>query len=116
MLRSNWPLSGYGVDLYDENPVPVWRASRINEGKIHLGILFAKDESLRTARTMIEGALSFARTMNRWIDFDSAVALSTPFYYVVHRDTMVGVERLRHHYAACQGSSTTSTTPLAPPT
>jgi glycine/D-amino acid oxidase-like deaminating enzyme len=44
---------GYRLDLYDENSQPLIRASANNEGKIHLGLVYAKDNSLRTARTMI---------------------------------------------------------------
>ncbi|MEA2703249.1 MAG: hypothetical protein QOD63_1194 [Actinomycetota bacterium] len=94
---------GYEVDLYDENPEPVTRASRNNEGKIHLGILYAKDRTLRTATTMITGALHFAATLSRWIDLDEdTLALSTPFHYVVHKDTMVGVDDLERHYQECK--------------
>ncbi len=95
---------GCQVDLYDENHAPVSRASRVNEGKIHLGLLYAKDQSLRTAGTMITGALHFAATLQRWIDFDPAagsVSVSTPFFYAVHRDTMVPVDQLKAHYAHC---------------
>ncbi len=87
---------GCQVDLYDENHAPVSRASRVNEGKIHLGLPYAKDQSLRTAGTMITGALHFAATLQRWIDFDPAAgsaSVSTPFFYAVHRDTMVPVDQ-----------------------
>lgn len=94
---------GYEVDLYDENAEPVTRASRNNEGKIHLGILYAKDRTHRTATTMITGALHFAATVRRWIDLDEdTLALSTPFYYVVHKETMVGVDDLKRHYEGCK--------------
>ena len=92
---------GVSVDLYDENDEPITRASLHNEGKIHLGLLYAKDESLNTSRLMIEGALQFSSLLSRWIDFDSAV-LSTPFLYAVHRGSMVSVERLERHYARCE--------------
>ena len=94
---------GCSVDLYDENPIPVSRASHNNEGKIHLGILYAKDHSLRTASTMITGALHFVANLNRWIDVDPDVLdLSTPFYYAVHNDTMVPVDDLKGHYSRCR--------------
>lgn len=50
---------GKGSCLYDVQTSPMTRASRWNEGKIHLGYIFANDPSLQTARLMIEGALSF---------------------------------------------------------
>ena len=36
--------------------------------QIHQGILYAKDPSLRTARVMIRGALTFTACLARWID------------------------------------------------
>ena len=42
-------------------------ASRNNEGKIHLGILFALDTTLRTQRTMLRGALTFAPLLDQWL-------------------------------------------------
>lgn len=95
--------NGCAVDLYDENPLPISRAGWVNEGKIHLGILYAKDRSLRTAELMITGALNFASSLNRWIDFSpDTVTLSTPFYYGVHEGTMVDVDELRRHYERCR--------------
>lgn len=51
---------GIEVHLYDKNERCVTQASAQNKGKIHLGYVYANDRSLRTARKMIEGALSFA--------------------------------------------------------
>lgn len=94
---------GHHVDLYDENARPITRASHNNEGKIHLGILYAKDRTRRTATTMITGALHFEATLKRWIDVDpDGFALSTPFHYVVHNDTMVSVDDLKRHYEDCK--------------
>lgn len=93
---------GQAVDLYDECAEPVSRASFHNEGKVHLGILYAKDPSLRTARLMLEGATAFAPLLDRWIGFDERQVLSTPFYYAVHEGTMVEADRLRAHYAGCK--------------
>jgi hypothetical protein len=42
---------------------PYRQASRWNEGKIHLGYLYANDASLDTARRMIPGGLAFADLM-----------------------------------------------------
>jgi len=94
---------GYDVDLYDENPEPLTRASRNNEGKIHLGLVYAKDRSLQTARTMIQGALHFTARLERWIDLSSIDPfVSTPFYYAVHKDTMTDPADLERHYGHCQ--------------
>lgn len=92
---------GYKIDLYDENSLPVSRASFVNEGKIHLGFIYAKDKSLRTAKLMIEGSLHFIDNLKRWIDIDTDEILSTPFYYCVHRGSLLNPAQLSDHYARC---------------
>ena len=59
---------GFAVDLYDENHIPVSRASHNNEGKIHLGYVYANDPMVRTARRLARGAVLFDRCLGRWID------------------------------------------------
>ena len=49
--------AGVNVVLIDQDQQPMNRASLRNEGKIHLGFVFANDHTLATARLMIEGAL-----------------------------------------------------------
>ena len=94
---------GYIVDLYDENAQVITRASQNNEGKIHLGLVYAKDRSLRTAKTMIWGAIHFTSCLHRWIDMTSDhVTISSPFYYAVHKGTMTSAQELERHYAHCK--------------
>lgn len=94
---------GCDVDLYDENTEPLTQASRNNEGKIHLGLVYAKDRSLQTAKTMMQGAIHFTACLERWIDLASIDPLvSTPFYYAVHKDTMTDAADLERHYQHCQ--------------
>jgi hypothetical protein len=91
--------AGIGVDLYDKNDRCVTQASAQNEGKIHLGYVYANDRTLRTARTMIAGALAFAPLMRRWVgDAIDAVPVSTPFHYVVHKDSMLSVSDVEDHF------------------
>jgi hypothetical protein len=93
---------GLEVDLYDKNELSVSQASAHNEGKIHLGYVFAKDPTLNTARLMIRGALSFAPLMRRWIGADiDKVPVSTPFYYAVHKESMISVEEVESHLLTC---------------
>jgi hypothetical protein len=91
--------AGIGVDVYDKNERCVTQASAQNEGKIHLGYVYAKDRTLRTARTMIQGALAFAPLMRRWVGpaFD-AIPVSTPFHYVVHKDSLLSVPDVEDHF------------------
>src|SRR5262245_25079548 len=98
-------LAGRGVfvDLYDENSQAITRASQNNEGKIHLGLVYAKDRSLRTAKTMILGAIHFTSCLKRWIDINSEhLMISTPYYYGVHKGTMTSAEELARHYDQCK--------------
>jgi hypothetical protein len=93
---------GHQVDVFEQDAEPVRRASRVNEGKIHQGFLYAKDPSLRTARMMARGALSFTACLSRWIDVGpDSLNFSTPFIYAVHRDTLVDIDALRGHFTAC---------------
>jgi hypothetical protein len=96
-------LRGYDVELFDEQAEPLTQASRNNEGKIHLGLVYAKDRSLETAKTMIQGAIHFTACLERWIDLASMDPLvSTPYYYAVHKDTMTDPVDLELHYGSCQ--------------
>jgi hypothetical protein len=93
---------GHSVDLYERDLEPVMRATRVNEGKVHQGFVYAHDRSGQTAELMAKGALAFSACLSRWIDLRrDALHLSTPFVYAVHHDTMVNVDHLRKHYASC---------------
>jgi glycine/D-amino acid oxidase-like deaminating enzyme len=92
--------AGCDVDLVDFCPHPLMRASRASEGKIHLGYVYAKDDSLRTARVMLEGASVFKPLIERWVGkkfWDMAV--SAPFRYAVPGDSLLSVEQIRGHFS-----------------
>ena len=90
--------------LIDRDPLPLQRAARRNEGKIHLGLVYAGESDARTAALMLEGALSFGPIVRCWIGHDAwrRLAISTPYHYLVHRDSLLPAPRLRRHYAAVQ--------------
>ena len=92
---------GHRVELFEETSLAVSRASFVNEGKIHLGYLYAVDASLRTSAQMIEGALVFEEYLRRWIPFTAADVASTPFHYCVHRGTLLDADHLAAHYQRC---------------
>jgi glycine/D-amino acid oxidase-like deaminating enzyme len=95
---------GAQVDVYDRHRVPVSGDSANNEGKIHLGYVYAADRTRRTARLMVDGALGFAPLMRRWLGpaFDE-VPVSEPFTYLVHRESLLSVDDVEAHLAACHG-------------
>jgi monoamine oxidase len=58
---------GTQVTLFDKNDLLLSRAAVANEGKIHLGYMYAGDPTLSTAKTMMTGALSFAPFFERYL-------------------------------------------------
>jgi len=87
----------------DRDTRPLNRASLRNEGKIHLGFVYANDRSLRTAFLQLDGALRFRRILARWIDRSvDWLTLSAPFHYLVASDSVVVPDRLADHYTAVE--------------
>jgi glycine/D-amino acid oxidase-like deaminating enzyme len=94
---------GLAVTLIDQDEQPFNRASLRNEGKIHLGLIYAKDRTLRTASLQLQGALRFRQLLARWIGRDAdALNVSTPFVYAVASDSICTLNDLAEHYAAVQ--------------
>lgn len=86
------------VDLYDRNPAAMTQASLQNEGKIHLGYVYANDRSGRSAATMVEGAATFAPFLARWLGLQvSEIRHSGAFNYAVHRDSLLSVDQVETH-------------------
>jgi glycine/D-amino acid oxidase-like deaminating enzyme len=95
--------AGVQVDLVDRLPGTMLAASRHNEGKIHLGYVYAHDISGRTAARMVSGALEFAPLLRRWLGADlPASAVASPFDYLVHRDSMLDVDQVAAHLDRCR--------------
>lgn len=95
--------AGIDVLLVDQDHRPMNRASLRNEGKIHLGLVFAKDDSRATPDLMLEGALGFRRILRNLVGerFD-AIGLSTPFTYLVPADSILAPAELNERYAAIE--------------
>lgn len=89
---------GHRVDLYDRGSEPVTQASFWNEGKIHLGLVYANDPTGRTHETMLRGALHFVPYLARWLD-GPVMLESEPFDYAVHRTSLLSVERVAAHFS-----------------
>ena len=92
---------GIKVALYEKRAACVTGASAQNEGKIHLGFLFARDLSLRSAKAMTRGALSFGPLLRRLLgDALDGIALSSPFQYVVHASSMLEADAVQLYLEA----------------
>jgi glycine/D-amino acid oxidase-like deaminating enzyme len=89
---------GVRVTLIDQADQPFSGASRWNEGKIHLGYLYAGDPSLATARRLLPGGLSFRPIVEDLLSC-SLESVTTPEddVYLVHRDSVVSVDAMRRH-------------------
>src|SRR5215207_1211897 len=76
------------VTLFDKNDALLSRTAVANEGKIHLGYMYAGDPTLSTAKIMMTGALSFAPFLERYLGRSKqSFSVSVPATYVVHRDS-----------------------------
>jgi hypothetical protein len=94
---------GIGVTLLDRDERALNRASLRNEGKIHLGFIYANDRSLGTALLQLKGALRFREAVARWVGDDRDwLVPSTPFHYLVADDSVLAPEQLARHYAAVE--------------
>jgi len=91
---------GYGVTLVDQAPDCMSRTSLVNEGKIHLGHVYANDVSFKTSGLMLEAALRFAPLVERFVGHAVKwpALRSNPFTYIVSHDSLVGSAELCAHY------------------
>lgn len=95
---------GFQVRLYDKSRALMHRASANQEGKIHLGFVYARDHSMVTARKMIEHALQFAPAVEALVGnpLDWEPHLSERFYCGIHRDSSLTLEEHFAHFNALQ--------------
>jgi hypothetical protein len=71
-----------------------------NEGKVHLGYMYANDPSYSTARMMMNGALAFAPFIARHLETGAeSLNVSRPAAYVVHRDSQRSAEQVSEYLA-----------------
>ena len=95
---------GYSVTLVDKAPDCMLRASLRNEGKIHIGFVYANDASFKTSSLMLESSLSFARSIEEWLGgpLDWSGLKSRPFIYVILRDSLLSAEKILASYEKLQ--------------
>lgn len=96
---------GRRVTLVDQEPGCLRRASLRNEGKIHLGLVYANDPSGRTPGVMLEAALRFDRAVERAVGqpVDWQSLRSRSFVYAVLDGSLRTPEQLAESYAVVQG-------------
>jgi glycine/D-amino acid oxidase-like deaminating enzyme len=95
---------GHSVTLVDKAPDCMMRASLRNEGKIHLGFVYANDTSFRTSSLMLRSSLTFARLIEEWLKarIDWAAITSRPFTYAIARDSLLSPATLLASYEKLQ--------------
>ena len=90
---------GFQVTILEQDSVVMNRASLRNEGKIHLGLIYANEPDMKTARLQLRGALSFAALVECWTgQSPGGLDLSTPFHYLVANNSILSPDELRLHY------------------
>jgi glycine/D-amino acid oxidase-like deaminating enzyme len=96
--------AGFDVVMFDAAPAPLCGASRWNEGKIHLGFLYAADPTLATARHVLPGGLAFLPMMERLLGRSLDAAAGPPEdVYLVHRDSVVSADAMAATHAGVTG-------------
>ncbi len=95
---------GARVTLFDRADQLIARASLHNEGKIHLGYVYAGDASLSTARMMVRGALRFSPFLRRYLDLaPEETEMSTHHAYLVHANSQRSLDELRGYFHGVHG-------------
>jgi glycine/D-amino acid oxidase-like deaminating enzyme len=80
---------GRPVTLIEGAPRVLDGASRWNEGKIHLGFLYAADPTLNTAARLIPGGLAFPDLVAQLVGRRLDEFATDDDVYLVHRDSVV---------------------------
>jgi hypothetical protein len=87
------------VDLFDQAECPITQASLWNEGKVHLGLIYAKDADERTSDILLRGALHFDAALQRLTGRNRPAGLvSSPFRYLVHRTSQLSTDAIAAHF------------------
>jgi FAD dependent oxidoreductase len=91
--------AGCTVTLVDQATAPMRGASRWNEGKIHLGFLYARDPSGRTAAELLPGGLAFKALVEELIDSSIAPAVTAnDDIYLVHPQSVVDADSMEQYF------------------
>jgi glycine/D-amino acid oxidase-like deaminating enzyme len=98
--------AGFRVTVVDEAGGCLERASLRNEGKIHLGFVYAHDSSRRTSSLMLESALAFGPLLEGWLGapLDWREATTGPFSYLILTDSLVDPAELLDAWEGLQAT------------
>jgi glycine/D-amino acid oxidase-like deaminating enzyme len=90
---------GARATVFEREEAPFRGASRWNEGKIHLGFLYAADPSLGTARSVLDGGLDFASQVERLTGASCAERMTrADDTYLVHRGSVAPPDAAREYF------------------
>ncbi|MBK8504118.1 MAG: FAD-dependent oxidoreductase [Saprospiraceae bacterium] len=91
---------GYRVKLVEQNATAYNQASLQQEGKVHLGFIYALDTSKKTTDKLLMDALQFGPIIEDLIGekIDWNRIKSSRFDYIVARDSMMSSDSLLEHY------------------
>lgn len=91
--------AGKQVTLIDQQDLPMLGASLHNEGKLHLGYVYAADTSLKTANRMIDGSMSFTQILGELLDISpDKLVFSRPFNYVSPNGSMLSTTEISQYF------------------
>lgn len=90
---------GYTIDLIDLAPRPMTSTSLHNEGKLHLGFVYANDPVGETHGLMLRGSLSFSSIIERLTGIGAENwSISRPFNYFLPVDSQMGMADINEHF------------------
>lgn len=92
------------VTLIDKTPEPLSRSGLRNEGKIHLGFVYANDPSFRSASLMLRSAICFSSLVESFVGhtIDWAPLRSRRFNYLILEETILSPVNILAHYELLQ--------------
>ncbi len=89
-LALSLSMRGQSSILIEAAPSLLQGASRWNEGKIHLGYLYAASGNLATARAVLDGGLTFQSLIENYLETSIAAAIAPGAdTYLLHRDSVI---------------------------
>ena len=95
---------GYDVTIFDKSTDILNRASSNQEGKIHLGLVYSGDKTLKTGARMLESALRFSSYLEYLVGetIDWAKWKSSKFHYMVPYDSILSPRELELYFDKLQ--------------